>query len=399
MPDLRSVVAALDARYEPAWAEPWDAVGLVCGDPDMEIRRVLFALDPVAVVVDEAVSAGANLVVAHHPLFLRGVHGVAATTPKGRLVHRLVTAGVALFVAHTNADVADPGVSDALATVLGLEDLHPLRPAPADPLDKVVVFVPHTGAEPLIDALSAAGAGQLGRYDRCAWTATGIGTFRPQQGARPAIGTVGSAEMVPETRVEMVLPRAARGAVVAALRAMHPYEEPAFEVLELALPPGRRGLGRVGRLAAPEPIEAFIRRVARALPATAGGVRSTANVGSVQLVGVCGGAGDDLIGEARASGADVFVSADLRHHPASEAAETGGLALLDAPHWATEWPWLPVAAADLAGDLGGRMVTTSAGGASPDTVEVLVSTRVTDPWALHLQSATAAEPPSLSRRP
>ncbi|MGH8825670.1 MAG: Nif3-like dinuclear metal center hexameric protein, partial [Jiangellaceae bacterium] len=114
MPSLADIVATLDRLYDPGQAESWDAVGLVCGDPGAEVRRILFAVDPVAVVADEALQWGADLLVTHHPLFLRPVHGVAATTPKGRLVHRLVTGGVALHVVHTNADSADPGVSDAL---------------------------------------------------------------------------------------------------------------------------------------------------------------------------------------------------------------------------------------------------------------------------------------------
>jgi len=131
---LGEVLAALDARYDPALAESWDAVGLVCGDPEEQVGRVLFAVDPTSAVVDEVVETGADLLVTHHPLFLTGVHGVPADDPKGRLVHRLVRAGAGLFVAHTNADrAADHGVNDALAAVLGLSDTAPLEPVPGDP--------------------------------------------------------------------------------------------------------------------------------------------------------------------------------------------------------------------------------------------------------------------------
>ncbi|MGH3345285.1 MAG: Nif3-like dinuclear metal center hexameric protein, partial [Carbonactinosporaceae bacterium] len=133
MPELVDVVAVLEECYDPRWAEPWDAVGLVCGDPAAHVQRVLFAVDPVEAVAQEAVERGADLVVTHHPLFLRGVHGVPATTPKGRVVHRLLSSGIGLHVAHTNADVADPGVSDALAAALGLEAGPPLAPQQPDP--------------------------------------------------------------------------------------------------------------------------------------------------------------------------------------------------------------------------------------------------------------------------
>lgn len=269
-PTLRDVVAVLERVYDPAWAESWDAVGLVCGDPDEPVRTVAFAVDPVAAVIDEALERGADLLVTHHPLFLRGVHGVPATTFKGRLVHKLIRGGAALFTAHTNADSADPGVSDALAHALGLRDLRPLEPRPANP--------------------------------------------------------------------------------------------------EL-------GIGRVGELADAEPLSAFAARVAAALPVTSGGVRFAGDPERpVRRVAVCGGAGDTLFGAVRTSGADVYVTADLRHHPASEALEAGGPALVDVAHWASEWPWLTYAADTVRS-------TLAAAGTNVDTY---VSTLVTDPWTAHL---------------
>lgn len=361
---LRDVVGAMDELYPPAWAEPWDAVGLVCGGPDSEVGRVLFAVDPVQAVVDEAVAGGFDLLVTHHPLYLRGTTSVAATTPKGRAVHALITAGCGLLVAHTNADVADPGVSDALAAAAGLREVRPLAPQPADPLDKLVVFVPEQDAEDLLDALAAAGAGTIGEYDRCAWSTTGVGTFRPTDRANPTLGVVGEVARVTETRLEVALPRASREQVVRALLAAHPYEEPAYDVVELASTPGSRGLGRVGELATPLTLSALVEHVAGALPATAGGVRASGDRELlVSTLAVCGGAGDSLLSEAARSGAQAFLTADLRHHPASEAPD--GLALVDAAHWATEWPWLADAAARLS---------------SAVRVETSVSRLVTDPW-------------------
>ncbi len=234
---LADAVRVLDGLYHPRWAADWDAVGLVTGDPGQPVRRVLLAVDPVQSVVDEAVEWGADLLVTHHPLLLRGVHSVATTHPKGRAVTALVRHGVALHVAHTNADVADPGVSDALAGALGLSDLRPLQPAAADRLDKLVTFVPQADADRVVDALAAAGAGRLGAYERCAFTSAGTGTFTPLVGASPTTGAVGVPERVAETRVEMVLARDRRTAVVEALRAAHPYEEPAFDLYVLVESP------------------------------------------------------------------------------------------------------------------------------------------------------------------
>lgn len=378
---LADVVRLLEGRYPPGTAESWDRIGLVTGDPDQPVRRVLFAVDPVAAVVEEAIDWGADLIVVHHPLLLRGVHGVAATTAKGALLHRLVRAGVALYTAHTNADAADGGVADELARLLDLRETRPLVAALTEALDKHVVFVPAADAERLVDALAAAGAGALGEYSRCAWTTTGEGTFTPSHHASPTIGWAGEAARVVEARVEMVAPRRSRTAVVAALRAAHPYEEPAFDILELARRDGPAGTGRVGVLPVPETLHAFAERVAAVLPATEQGIRYAGPADApVRTVAVVGGSGDSLFDAVRAVGADVYLTADLRHHPASELRERAefearGTAasppyLVDAAHFASEWPWLPGAERDLRADLT----------AHETTVETRVSTLRTDPW-------------------
>lgn len=377
MPRLAELLALLDGWFDPRWAQPWDAVGLVCGDPDEPVERVLLALDAVPATVAEALGTRAQLLLTHHPLLLTPVHGVAADDPKGALVHRLIRGGVAHFVAHTNADVADPGVSDALAERVGLARLRPLQPHTDEAFDKLVAYVPNHDAPRLIDALSAAGAGALGRYERCAWSTDGVGTFRPLAGSVPRIGRTGEIERVDETRIEMIVPASRRQAVVAAVRAAHPYEEPAFDLLAGSPIPGRRGTGRVGELAAVMPLRDFVAHVAAVLPATAWGVRAAGDPDRpVATVAVCGGSGGSLAEDARRAGADAFLTADLKHHPTLEAVtERGGdgMALIDAAHWATEAPWLDVVGARLRETLG-------------TTVEVRVSRRVTDPWTLHAPS-------------
>jgi dinuclear metal center YbgI/SA1388 family protein len=384
VPNLADVVAALERRYPLHTAESWDAVGLVVGDPARPVRRVLFAVDPVAAVADEAIAWGADLLVTHHPLFLRAVHGMAATSFKGAVAHGLIRGGVALWAGHTNADAAHGGVAQALAEVIGLVDLVPLVAAPREPMDKIVVMVPAGDAEAIVDALAAAGAGAMGEYARAAFTSTGEGTFVPGRDAHPAIGTPGVRETVVEARVEMVAPRRSREAVVAALRAAHPYEEPAFDVLEEAALAGGTGLGRVGRLAEPMRLDDFAARVAAAIPATVQGVRYAGDPGLVvRRVAVLAGAGDGELDSVRAAGVDAYVTSDLRHHPASEARERalfegrGTPALVDTAHFASEWPWLDRAARTLVADLA----------AAGTTVEARVSTLCTDPWTARVGGA------------
>ncbi|MCC3778149.1 Nif3-like dinuclear metal center hexameric protein [Streptomyces sp. UNOB3_S3] len=276
MPVLSEVISALEALWPPERAEQWDAVGTVCGDPEDRITRVLFAVDPVQEVVDEAVELGADLIVAHHPLYLRGTTTVSAGTFKGRAVHTLIKNDIALHVAHTNADRADPGVSDALAGALDLRVVAPLVPDPSDPA-------------------------------------------------------------------------------------------------------GRRGLGRICELDPPLTLAAFAERAAKRLPATAQGIRVAGDPERlIATVAVCGGSGDSLFEEVRAAGVDAYVTADLRHHPAADARAESPLALVDAAHWATEWPWTEQAAAQLdeISDRHGWGLRTH------------VSRTVTDPWTAHAASSS-----------
>ncbi|WP_027860786.1 Nif3-like dinuclear metal center hexameric protein [Marmoricola sp. URHB0036] len=378
MPTLGDITALLDEWYPPQHADDWDAVGLVLGDPAHDVRRILLAVDPVTAVADEAILMDADLLVTHHPLFLKGVHGFAATDPKGRVAHRLTSNGCALFAAHTNADSPAGGVSESLALALGLEDVRPLEADPTPPLDKIVVFVPVDAAEQVRAALAAAGAGRVGDYDQASFSAPGLGRFRPLEGANPAIGEVGRPEVVEEVRIETVCPRHRRGSAVAAMVAAHPYEEPAYDVIELApLDEPSRGSGRIGRLAAPMTLRDFAAHVDTALARTAHGVRVAGDPDQlVETVGLCGGAGDFLLDRARSAGVDVYLTSDLRHHPASELREHGAPALVDVAHWAAESTWLPV--------LRDRLVAALNDPGPGDTVEVRVSATNTDPWTFRV---------------
>ncbi len=366
---LRDWVAALGRLYDPSWAASWDRVGLVAGHLDQPVTHAHLAVDPTHEVVDEAVAAGAQLLIVHHPLLLQGVHAVDEGTAKGALLGRLVREKIALFTAHTNADVAAPGVSDTLGTVLGLRDLVPLEASAPDPAYKLVAYVPAEARELVVDALAAVGAGGLGAYTRCYWSVAGTGSFVPMAGAHPTVGEVGVASTVAEHRVEMLLPAGRTADVVRALRAAHPYEEPAFDIVPVVVPHGR-GLGRVGDLPATTSAGDFLATTAATLPRTAAGVRLAGDPARpVRRVAVCGGAGDDLVDAALAAGADLLVTADLRHHVTLEALERG-LLMIDAGHWASEWPWL--------GDCADRVMRALA--ERGHTVGTTVSSLVTDPW-------------------
>jgi dinuclear metal center YbgI/SA1388 family protein len=288
---IGDVIAAVEGWYDPRWAESWDAVGLVCGDPSAPVSRIVLAIDAVPATV--AAAEGAQLLLTHHPLLLTPVHGVPVTDPKGALVHRMIRAGMAHYVAHTNAEVGPHGVSDALAAALGVDGVEPL---------------------------------------------------------------------------------------------------------EVVSAPGAIGVGRVGELAETTTLTRFAELVAGALPSTVGGVRVSGDPARpIRRVAVLGGSGSSLIGAARAAGADVFVTADLKHHNAVEAVtqrrpasstvvrlpagspqveQESTMALIDVAHWASELPWLHALARRLRAEFAA-------------TVEVTVSDISTDPWGLHVPSPTS----------
>jgi dinuclear metal center YbgI/SA1388 family protein len=378
---LTDVTGLLEGWYDPSWAESWDAVGLVCGDPQQPVSKVLFAVDPAPAVVAEAVDWGADLLVCHHPLLLSPVHGVAATTAKGSVVHDLVRAGTALLTMHTNADVPADGVNESLARAVGIVDPQVVL-AGDDPLDKLVTFVPHDHADAVRRALHDAGAGRIGDYDHASYTSTGEGRFRPLEGANPTIGSVGEVEVVPESRIETVYPRRLRRGVVSAMIAAHPYEEVAYDVLELGSVPGgsaARGHGRIGELDEPTTLRGFAERVSSALPATAHGIRVAGDPDRVvRRVVVGSGSGDFMLDDVLRLDADAYLTSDLRHHRAGEyleeAERVGAAALVDVAHWAAEWTWLPVAARKLRDAVADR----------GDTVDTRVSEIVTDPWTFRV---------------
>ena len=340
---VQTVVDALEAAYPPALAESWDQVGLICGDPDANVTKVAFALDCTQEVAERAVAADAQLLVVHHPLLLRGVHTVAANTPKGKVIHTLLAGGCALFAAHTNADSARPGVSDKLAELVGITPGRPIKPVTLDATDRWGVHVPPAAAADLKRALFEAGAGAIGDYRECAFSFEGTGEFTPVEGANPTDGAVGAHYTADEIRVEFVARAADRRRIVEKLREAHPYEEPAFDVVQMADTRDldtATGLGRIGELEEPMTLREFTQQVANALPETAWGVRAAGDPDQiVRRVAVSSGSGDSFLADVAKLGVDVYVTSDLRHHPVDEHLRAGGPAVIDTAHWASEFPW------------------------------------------------------------
>ncbi len=313
---------ALDAMAPPELAESWDNVGLLVGDPEATVTCVLTTVDLDRAVLAEAREAGAELVVAYHPpVFPHRKRFVA-----GDVAFEAARAGVAVYSPHTAFDSAENGTNDVLASALGASATEPLSPKPTPSSEvKLVTFVPEEAVSRVSQALFEAGAGRIGNYSACSFRTAGTGTFFGEEGSAPVVGQAGTLELAAEIRLETVVPTAALARVVAALRASHPYEEPAFDLVSLAGKPARVGLGRVGNLASPLSWDAFLARVKAALGApgvlVAGHLAPSAE-GLVRRIAVGAGACSELF-RAAVGRADVYVTGELSHHHTREAVERG----------------------------------------------------------------------------
>ncbi len=338
----REVVAWLEELAPPFLAQEGDLVGLLVGDPEEEVEKLLVTLEVTPEVVAEARATGAKLLVSHHPPERKPPFPLRADLFPGDLFYELARFGIGLFVAHTNLDAAPGGVGDVLVRRLGLREVAVLCVTYEERLFKVVVFVPRGFEEKVREAMCAAGAGFLGKYRDCTFQAPGTGTFRPLPGASPFLGRIGELERVEEVRLETVVPEQKLGAVLRALAEAHPYEEVAYDVYPLRNPGVKYGLGRVGMLAEPRPLGVFAEGVRELL-----GVREVRVAGdlerAVARVAVCPGSGMGLLEQAVAAGAEVYLTGDVRHHEALEALRRG-LSIIDAGHHATERLIVPVVA-------------------------------------------------------
>lgn len=319
---LADVVAVLERVAPVALAEEWDNVGLLAGDPSAPVARVLVTVDLTPAVVTEAAEAGADLVVAYHPPLFKAVRRIPADAPWAVATRR----GIALYSPHTALDAARGGTNDVLADLCGMDETRrPLRPLGVGATGgayKVVTFVPEGHVEALSEALFAAGAGRIGAYERCSFRTPGTGTFFGGEGANPTVGAKGRLETVEELRLEVLVARAHLDAAVTALRRAHPYEEPAFDVVPLAkLGDASLGQGRVGRTPRTER-RALVARLKERLGVTHVLVAGSLD-GEVGRVAVAAGAGGELLADAAAAGAEVFVTGEVRHHDALEAARRG----------------------------------------------------------------------------
>jgi len=335
---IGDVAAAVETWAPLALAESYDNPGLQVGDPTRAVSKVLIALDMTPQVLDEAVRLGCNLIVTHHPLIFQPISAITPSSYVSNLCLRLAEEKIGLYSAHTNLDSARGGVSFALAEQLGLENIRFLMDK-KDAVVKLVIFVPENAAASIRDALTAAGAGKIGKYSGCLFSSRGAGQFTPDEGSDPVVGSAGGGqETVDEVRIETEVARWDLPTVLTAARKAHPYDEMAYDVYPVEQPFRDAGIGAVGVLKVRQKLGDFLRRVSLTLDNPA--LRYVGNLNDeIQKVAVCGGSGSRYLGAAIKQGVDAYVTADITYHHFFEALDNTDhpkIALIDPGHYETE---------------------------------------------------------------
>lgn len=319
--------------YCPLWlAEPGDPVGLHVGTLDRDFQRIMMTLDVRPEVVAEAIAKGVDLIIAKHPPIFRPIKRLTADDPQTKMYLDLVKHDIAVYAAHTNMDIIWDGLNDWFCEMLDIQVETYMTKTHEVMMRKLVVYVPTSHGQQMRQALGDVGAGTQGNYHHTSYTMLGTGRFTPTADAEPTIGTPEVAETVAEERIEVLFPEKLTEKVLQAMYQVHPYEEPAFDLIPLENPPMTYGIGRVGMLAAPMDIRDFAEKV-KAVFGLEGLRLVTPPQGKqlIQRVAICGGSGEKFYPDALQAGADLYITGDVSYHTAHDM-QAKGLTVIDPGH-------------------------------------------------------------------
>lgn len=329
---IADIITYLESWAPPALQENYDNAGLITGSPGWDCTGIICTLDATEDVIKEAKAKGCNLVVAHHPIVFGGIKKLTGKNYVEKTVITAIKEDIAIFAIHTNLDNILTGVNGRIADRFGLVNRRILAEKEGL-LRKLYTFVPVEKAEEVRTALFETGAGHIGNYSECSFTTEGSGTFKAGAGTNPYVGAPDRRHTEPEIKMEMIFPAWLQGSLVAALKKAHPYEEVAYDIIQLANTHPATGSGLIGEL--PEPLTgtAFLNKVSEVFGTSF--IRHTALSGQmIKKLAICGGAGSFLISSVLASGADAFVTADMKYHEFFDA--NGRLLIADPGHFETE---------------------------------------------------------------
>ncbi|QGT99008.1 GTP cyclohydrolase [Candidatus Syntrophocurvum alkaliphilum] len=330
----KNIISILEKHFPLYLAEEWDNSGLQIGSFNQNVNNILIALDMDNTTLEKAITEQADMIITHHPFFFKGIKSINVENTQGKIIKELINRNISLYTAHTNLDLADQGLNQALAELLELEEIKPLNKAYIENLYKLVVFVPQTHINKVRKAVSEAGAGHIGNYSDCTFRTAGTGTFLPREGTNPFIGEKDKLEEVNEFKMETILPEKHIRNVLENMNKAHPYEEVAYDLYPLKNEGKIYSPGRKGILANEIKLEEFANMVKNKL--NADHIRIIGDFEKViKKVAVVSGSGASFINMAKSQRVDLLVTSDVKYHEAKNAQEAG-LAIIDAGHQYTE---------------------------------------------------------------
>ena len=332
MKTIASVIKFLESLYPKHLAYDKDPIGLQLGNVNQIVTNVLVTLDVTEAIVQEAIEKKANFIVSHHPFIFRPLASINTQTPKGRIIELAIKHDICIYSMHTNYDIAPNGMNDELARYLGLTNTRPLVETSAEAFVKIIIYTPLEAVEAVKTALGEANAGQLGDYVYCSFSTQGLGTFKPLQGAHPAIGEVGTLEHVEEVKVEAIAKSSDVTSIIKAVQAVHPYEVMAYDVFkqEIKFNETTYGIGRIGELETPLMMEDYIAQIKQSFNIEHARFIGTLNK-RVKRVAVIGGSGSGYAMAAKQQKADLYVTGDIGFHDGCDALDLG-INILDVGH-------------------------------------------------------------------
>ena len=331
---LKSLIKKIEAKYPTNLAYDWDNVGLLVGDFDSEIKKILVTLEANENVIEEAIANNIDLIITHHPFIFRKMNKINTKDLKGRLIHKLIKNDIALYSMHTNFDIAFDGLNDYFMEIMGFENTKILDVTKRETLYKLAVYVPMTHEVIVREALGESGAGYIGNYSNCTFNTSGVGTFKPEEKANPFIGNVGELELVKEVKIETIVPANILQKTVDNMIKAHPYEEVAYDVYKLENKGESVGLGRYASLDTSISLHDLCEKI-----------KLTLNMDHIRVVGeldteirrvaVVTGAGSDMVSLAKSKKCDVIITGDVKYHEAQDALDIG-MCIIDCGHFDTE---------------------------------------------------------------
>ncbi|MBP6022469.1 Nif3-like dinuclear metal center hexameric protein [Ferruginibacter sp.] len=329
---VQDITSFLEKIAPPSLQENYDNAGLITGNANWECTGVITALDATEAVVLEAIEKKCNLIVAHHPIIFSGIKKLNGKNYVEQTIITAIKNDIAIYAIHTNLDNVLQGVNGKIADAIGLINRQVLQPKNSL-LKKLFTFVPLEHAEKVRNAIFAAGGGQISNYSECSFNAEGTGTYKAGEGSSPFTGKIGERHSEPEIKMEIIFPAWLEKGIYKAMIAAHPYEEVAYDIVQLENTSLQVGSGLVGEL--PEPVSeaAFLSDIKRIFNLSV--IKHTTLTGQkVKKVALCGGAGSFLIGAASAAGADFYISSDIKYHEFFDA--NGRLVVADIGHYESE---------------------------------------------------------------